>query len=331
MMSSVDPITASDGPSIPWIRTFIGAAGIVILLGVVPTLIVARFSGPVAAAAFPLGFLGAILAAKGGSRQVAFALAPVAIIGGTLSAYTGGSWWWVAVLAVLGVLIGLLTTAGRGAEIMKVSLVVVAAGVHHEASDLATFAGFLAAGYLLGLALVRLTTKKTDDQRPSLTHIDATRAAVLAGLSLALAGAIAVWLTQQFGWSKALWIPLLFLVFLEFYATDSTSSTAIIASRAVGTAIGIAILSPLLSLFPSTVRGLLFVLLVSAGLAFSQSVVWLSTSLITAGVVLASNGHADPGVIEGQRLWATILAMLLIGFTAWATRWIRIGEKSTAP
>jgi len=328
-MTLVDPIAAPDGPSIPWIKKFIGAAGIVVLLGVVPMLIVARFSGPVAAAAFPLGFLGAILAAKGGSRQVALALAPVLIVGGTLSAFTGGSWWWVVLLGALGVLIGLLATAGRLAEIMKVSLVVVAAGVHRDVSDLPMFAGFLAIGYLLGLALMRLTSSKADDERPSLAHIDARRAAVLAGFSLALSGAIAVWLTQSFGWSKALWIPVLFLVFLEFYITDSSTSTFIIASRAVGTAIGIAILFPLLSLVPIT--GILVVLLVAAGLAFSDSAVWLSTSLITAGVVLASSGNAEPGVIEGQRLWATILAMLLIGFTAWATRWIRIGEKPTAP
>jgi hypothetical protein len=276
-----------------------------------------------------LGFLGAILAAKGGSRQVAFALAPVVIVGGTLSTYTGGSWWWVALLGVLGFLIGTLATAGRLTEIMKVSLVVVAAGVHREVSELPTFACFLAIGYVLGLLLVLLTGSKPQDQRPSLTHINATRAALLGALSLAAAGALAVWFTQAYGWTKALWLPILFLVFLEFYVTDSTTSTGIIAGQAVGTAVGIAVLFPLLNLCPKTITALLLVLLVAAGLAFSDSVVWLSTSLITAAVVLAASGSAEPGVIEGQRLWATIVAMLLIGLTAWATRWIRTGQRLT--
>jgi uncharacterized membrane protein YccC len=226
-------------------------------------------------------------------------------------------------------LIGALATAGRLTEIMKVSLVVVAAGVHRQVGDLPTFACFLAIGYALGLLLVRLTDSKPQDQRPSLTHINAARAALLGASSLAAAGAMAVWFTQEFGWTKALWIPILFLVFLESYVTDSSTSTAIIAGRAVGTAVGIAVLFPLLSLFPTTFTALLLVLLVAAGLAFSDSVVWLSTGLITAGVVLAGSRSAEPGVIEGQRLWATIVAMLLIGATAWATRWIRIGEKPT--
>jgi hypothetical protein len=313
---------------VSWVRALISTAGILILLGIVPTVLVAWWFGPVAAAAFPLGFVGALLAAKDGDLSVVFRLGPVLVVGGTLSAYTGGSWWWVAVLAVMGALIGWLASFGRVAEIVKISLVVVAAGVHREAVDLPVFAAFMTIGFLLGLLLLRVTGPGSPPQRHVFEHVRVTNVVLVGVLSLGTAGVLAIWLTQSFDWTKALWIPLFFLVFLEFSIVDPSGSRAFVGSRMVGTVVGIAILLPLVRVLPTSLRGVVFLILLSAGLTLAEEVVWLSTGLITAAVLLVGGGGVDPNALEGQRIWATAIAMLLIGATGYATRWIRLSETS---
>jgi hypothetical protein len=315
-------------PPVPLTKKIVVSAGVVIILGILPVLLLTWWVGPVAAASFPLGLLGAILAAKDGSREAAISLAPVAVVAGTLSALTAGSWWWVLLLAGMGLLIGAVSKEGQGSAIVKISLVVVAAGVHRDATELLLFACFLAVGYALGLLIARTAGLGSDSVRRSFEHVSSLRAALLGAVALGLAAGMAVWLANSFAWSKALWIPLLFLVFLEFYIADAAGSAALIGARVVGGIIGIAVILPLLNLSPRILQGIIFTVLISVALAISDSIVWLSTALITASVVLVSSVDVAPGVIEGQRLIAIVVAMLLVGFTAWATRWIQTGPRS---
>ncbi len=330
-MSTADIVARDSYQGPTWLRKFVIAAGIVILVGIVPVALIALWLGPVAALAFPFGLMGGVFASRGENQTTAWALFPLLAIGGALSAYTAGTWSWVVVLAVLGAIIGFLSSAGRAVAVIEVCIIVVSGDSYREPRDLLLYTAFLAIGYLAGMLIGRLTGAAKLTERKPFTYVSGPRAMILCAGIMGLAGVIGVVLTSQFGWTKAYWLPMVFLILLEFYITDPQGGARMIIGRVVGTVLGIALLIPVLSQLPLVGQVVAFVALIAAGIATSDARYWLSTAYIAAAVVLITSIGADPKVVGNQRFWSTFIAFVLVGLIAWGMRWVRVGEKVTVP
>jgi len=326
--TDVSAMSQAQGPS--WLKKFVIAAGVVILVGIVPVALIALWLGPVAALAFPFGLMGGVFASKGENQTTAWALFPLLLIGGALAAYTAGTWWWVLVLAALGAIIGFLSSAGRAVAVIEVCIIVVSGDSYREPRDLMLYTAFLALGYFAGMSIGRLTGAAKFTERQPFTYVSGPRATILCAAIMGLAGVIGVLLTTYLGWTKAYWLPMVFLILLEFFVTDPNGGAKMIIGRVTGTVVGIALLIPVLSQLPLVGQVIAFVALIAAGIATSDARYWLSTAYIAAAVVLVSSIGADPKVVGGQRFWSTFIAFLLVGLIAWGMRWVRVGQKPAA-
>jgi hypothetical protein len=328
-MSSTAPESPAKDRKLAWPRRWFGAVAVLILIVILPAILLSHWVGPAAALAFPFGFLGGILGAHKASQVTAWRALPILVIGGTLACLTSGTWSWAAVLAALGVVIGVASTAGRIATAMLVGIIVVASPSYRDAHDVMMYAGFLTLGYVVGVIASRFTSAPAYTDPQPFTDLSPVRAGLLCGAVLGLSGALSVVLTEQGGWTKSSWLPLMFLILLEFYVSDPQAGFMIV-SRLLGTVAGIAVLVPLLIQLPVPLQLVAFVALIAAGLATSSQHYWLATAFIAAGVVIASSIGGDPTSVGSQRILATFIAFLLLGLIAWGMRWVRVGQKPAA-
>jgi len=307
-----------------WLSRWFKALGIVILVGLVPAILVGFWMGPVAAMAVPFGLMGGVFASTGGDgRNVAMKLFPLIVVGGAISAATAGTYWWVLLLLVLGGLIGRLSAAGRAVAVIEVCIVVVTADRVESWEDLIKFTVFFALGYLAGVFLGRLAGAPDFTEAQPFTHINPIGATLLGAASLAIAGAIAL----AVGWEdgKGYWLPMVFLIMLEFYlVNDEGTDRRMVVYRLLGTILGIAVLLPLVPELPVLGQVAAFAGLAAAGIATSDARYWLSAAFVTAAVVLVTSIGSDPTTAANERLWATLVAFVLVGAVAFAMQFIRI-------
>ena len=294
------------------------ASGLVLVVMLAPALIVGSLLGGVAGMAIPFGMMGGIFASTGDGRLAARALFPIVVVGGALAAFTLGSWWWVALLVVLGALIGYLTALGRAIAIIEVCIVVTSSDKVNTVRDLILYTVFLAAGYVAGVFVGKAMGAPVIIRRPVLAHIDPMRASILGALSLGTAGAIAI----ATGWQKGYWLPMIFLILLEFLVVEEQGGR-MVWFRIIGTLLGIGIIVPLLSQLAVPLQLVAFLLLVGAGLVLVSSRYWLASAFLTAAVVIVSSLGRDVTAIGQERLWATVWAALLVGGVAAAMSWVR--------
>jgi hypothetical protein len=309
----------------------VGVAAVVVIgVLLLPTLLVGLVAGPVAAAAFPFGAVGGVLVATGEGRAVAAALVPLVVAGGALTAATAGGWAWVVVLGVLGAAVGWMSTAGRAVAITEVAIVIAAASPLTGWRDLLVYAGFSGLGYLFGVLATRLVGAPERVPRARLTHIDPVRAAIVGAAALAGAGAIAL----NIGWAKPFWLPVSFLILLQFRLTSGDDDGwRMIALRVLGTYLGVVLLVPAVAWLPPAPQSVAVLVLLIGGLAITETAYWLSVALVTAAVVLAADGAGvDLLQIGEQRFGAVAIGVGLLMIVIAGLRWVRVTPGGdTAP
>jgi hypothetical protein len=323
---SISPEPTSTGPGVrSHLVRFLAAFAVIGVVMIAPMLLIGSLVGVIAAMAFPFGTMAGLFASTGDGRGVALRLMPLLVIGGSITAITAGTWWWVPALALSGVAVGALATRGWAVAAIEVAICVTTADHVSNWGDLWGYALFVAAGYGFGILVARLAGAPEHLDRPPLRHISAPRAAALGGAALAVTGALGL----AFGWNKAFWLPMSFLILLEFYVTDDADDDAdgvrMIVYRFAGTIGGMVLLVPLVVRIGGVAQFLVIIALLAAAVVIPDRHYWVSAALITTSVVIFSSIGADPLEIGRERVWATVTAGLVLAVTVAAFSWIRTG------
>lgn len=310
----------------PIVRSLAVAAATVIGVIIGPALLIGALVGPVAGAAFPLGAIAGLAAANGDGRGNALKLLPLMGLGGAAVAATAGNWAWVAVLALVGAVVGWLSTMGRFIAVTEVAIMVVSAGPQSGSRALMVYGAFSVLGYLYGVLAARVGGAPEFVRRMPLPRIRPGRAALLGAAALALAAVLAL----QANWVKPFWIPAAFLALLQMWFTAADVDRRRVFVRLAATYFGVLLLVPFLRWVPPAAVGAAAVVILIVGIAVGGSTYWLSVALVTVAVVLFASGEANPFVVGQQRFSAFVVGTLLLVVVLAGLRWVRRPEGADA-
>jgi len=301
------------------VRSVAVAAATVIGVIIGPAVLVGALAGTVAGAAFPLGAIAGLAAANGDGRGTALKLLPLMGLGGAAVAATAGSGAWIAVLALVGAVVGWLSTMGRFIAVTEVAIMVVSAGPQSGSRALLVYGAFSVLGYLYGVLAARVGGAPEFVGQMALPRIRPVRAALLGAAALGLAAFFAL----QVNWVKPFWIPAAFLALLEMWFTAADTDRRRLFVRLVATYIGVLLLVPLLRWVPPTAVSAAAVGILIVGIAVGRTTYWLSVALVTVAVVLFASGEANALVVGQQRFNAFVVGTLLLIVVLAGLRWVR--------
>jgi hypothetical protein len=302
------PVAASRSSNRPAqvMRVVVMLAEIVVL----PALIVGAVAGSLAAHAFPLGLIGGLLIMLGEGRRIGFRFLIVLVPAAALSGLTNGTWWWVVVFGALGASIGLMSGRGHGVAMVQVAIIACVVPDIDGWLDAAVFAAFLTIGALFGVLLAFRNRAALETDHPPIDGARPVLGSALGALSLGAAAAMGL----VTGWEQPYWVPLLFLLLVQFLLVDEAAGRRKVVQRVVGTVVGLAIVVPISMVVPRSVVVVLALVLIAISMTVSDDRYWIAAALITTAVVLVSGSASDSLVLGERRLLATLVgALLLVG------------------
>ena len=225
-----------------WTIHILAAALVVVVL---PAVLVDIFVGVFAANALLLGlFLGVVGSMVGGTRRMVYLAVPFGVAAG-LGAFTAYGWWWVALLALLGLIAGAGIGFGWLPPLLVLPLVATFASPMPSGLDAVGYAAFATIGVFYGLVLARRfkAPQVIDGQRVS---VGAT-AAVAVVLAVAVGGAAAIGVAL--GWAQPYWVPEPILILSLSIVMDRKER---VREKAFATAVGVIVAVPVALLAPPT-------------------------------------------------------------------------------
>lgn len=192
---------ATDKPSGAHRAIHIIAAVLVVV--VLPVVLVDSLVGKFAANALVLGLLFGIIGSMvGGTRRMTYLAVPFGVAGG-LGAFTAYGWWWVGLLALLGVIAGAGIGFGWMPSILMLPFAATFASRVSLGRDAVAYGVFAGLGLLYGVVMARRfkAPEVIEGQRESV--LAAIAVAGVMGIALGGTAAIGVAL----GWTELYWVP----------------------------------------------------------------------------------------------------------------------------
>lgn len=283
--------------------------GAVLVVVVLPVGLMYALAGKLGASAMVLGLLLGVLGAKvGGTRRMLYLTPVVAVVAG-VGAVTAYDWSWVALLAVVGVIIGAGTRFGWMPSLLMVGFAATFAIATPSAKSAVEYGVLVGIGTLYGIVLARRfnAPKIVDGQRVTVqvAILDAT----VLGIALGASAAIGVAL----GWTEPYWVPEPVLL-LTLYVVMGKRQR--IREKTIGTTVGAVAVTPVAIAAPPALATYLI-----AGVAFLLSFVvhsksyWLFYAMYTFALVLAlaPPGHAGTEAAHRGSEILIGIAILLVG------------------
>jgi hypothetical protein len=319
-----DPQGEEQKPS--GVRRLLHIVGAVVVVLVLPALVIRAFVGELGVAAMFTGvLLGAVGAKLGGTRRMMF-VAPALGVAAGLGAYTAYDWWWVALLAGVGVIAGAGIRFGWFAALLMVPYAATFVTPVSTVTDAVIYGAILAIAALYGVVLARRFGA------PAIVdgdHLDPPVAAVVAivfGVVLGASAAIGVALS----WTEPYWVPEPVLVLVLYILMGKRDR---IRGKAIGTALGVAAAIPVAILSPSAgvlagVGAVAFVLAFTEAKAY-----WLMYGLYTFSLVLllATPGHVGFEAEERGFQVLVGIGLLVVGLAVVHALATRMAKRDPQP
>uniref|UniRef100_A0AAU3HVL2 FUSC family protein n=1 Tax=Streptomyces sp. NBC_01393 TaxID=2903851 RepID=A0AAU3HVL2_9ACTN len=289
-------------------RRWLHILGAVVVAIVLPVAVAGIVAGQLGARAVFLGLLLGVVGAKlGGTRRMLY-LAPAVGVAVGLGSFTAYDWWWVALLAVTGAVVGAGIGFGWFPPLLTLAFAATFAAPTPSGTD-ALISGIMAAlGVGYGIVIAHrfgIAPVVEGDRLPAGV---AAVVALVFGVALGAGAALGVAL----GWTEPYWVPEPIIILALYIVTGKRDR---IRGKAIGTAVGIAAALPVAILAPSV-----WVTSAIATAAFIAALTqadkyWLMYGLYTFALVLAL---ASPGqvAVEAEHRGFEILAgvaILVIG------------------
>jgi hypothetical protein len=262
--------------------------GALVVVVVLPVGLMEALAGKLAASAMILGLLLGVLGSKlGGTRRMLYLTAAIAVAAG-LGAITAYHWSWVALLAVVGVIIGAGIRFGWLAPLLTVGFAATFATATSSGKIAVEYGVIVGIGTLYGVVVARRFKAPEIVEGQRVPAQAAILVAIVFGVALGAAAAIGVAL----GWTEPYWVPepVLLLTLTVLMGKQER-----IREKSIGTAVGVVIVIPVALAAPpalatSIIAGAAFLLSFAA---YSKKY-WLYYALFTFALVLAlaPPGHA---------------------------------------
>lgn len=261
---------------------------------VLPVVLLDVLIGHFAADAMFIGIaLGVIGSRLGGTRRMLY-IAPALGLAAGLGAFTAYDWWWVALLALLGVVAGGAMRWGWLPTLLMLCFAATFATQVSSGRNAIVFGVIAAIGAAYGVVLARRfgAPGKVEGQRVSVPQ--AIVVAAVFGIALGASASIGVAL----GWSEPYWVPEPILILTFSILVDKQER---IGDKAVATSLGVIAAVPVAILALPT-----WAISIIASTAFVVALTQLKRyrlyySLYTFGIVLALSSPGNVGVEAAQR------------------------------
>jgi Fusaric acid resistance protein-like len=315
-VSEVDVVGAPDEPS--GARRLVNILGAVFVAVVLPVVVVGALVGHFAASAMFTGLLWGALGAKLGGTCRMLYLAPAVGLAAGLGSGTAYDWWWVGLLAVLGVVAGGGIRFGWLPPLLMLPFAATFVTPESSVENAVIFGVIAGIGTLYGVVLARRfgAGEVVEGERQPVRS--AILVAIVLGLALGGAAAIGVGL----GWSEPYWVPepiLILTLYILLGKRERIREKAVGTALGVAGAIGVAIIAP-----PPEVIAVLAI--VALLLAITQlKTYWLYYGLYTFALILALAAPAQVGSEAKERGFEILagIGLLVVGLAvihALATR-----------
>ena len=281
-----DDVSVPEKPS--GARRVLQILGAVLVVVVLPVVLMHALAGKLGASAMILGLLLGVLGAKiGGTRRMLY-LAPAVAVAAGLGAITAYDWSWVALLAVVGVIIGAGIRFGWLAPLLMVGFAATFATATSSGKNAVWYGVIVGIGTLYGVVLARRFKAPEIVEGQRVPVQTAILVAIVFGIALGGTAAIGVAL----GWTEPYWVAEPILILTLYIVMGKRER---IREKAIGTAVGVIAVTPVAIAAPSAVATSII-----AGVAFLLSFAayskkyWLFYALFTFALVLAlaPPGHA---------------------------------------
>lgn len=217
--------------------------GALLVAVVLPAVVIGVLVGKFGATAMFTGvLLGGVGAKLGGTRRMSY-LAPLMGLAAGLGAFTAYDWWWVAVLATVGVIAGAGIGFGWFAPLLMVPFAATFVVPEASARNASVYGLIVGIATLYGVVLARRfgVPEVVDGER-----LSAPEAAVVAlGLGAVLAASAS--LGVALGWTEPYWVPepvLILVLYILMGKRDRIRGKALGTAAGVAAAIPVAIVSP---------------------------------------------------------------------------------------
>lgn len=290
-------------------------AVLVTVLLVVPLLAGGVAAGATGALAVGLGAVFTLLMVLKAGSRTALRVLPGLILVIALAARASGTWWWVALLVLLGVLAGLGSTRGRLVPAALAGMLAASTPPLGSSEDLLVRLS-LAAVAGVYVVVVGRRLGLPDEVPAGLATLGSAPATAVA-----LGAVVGVGATIALRWSDAhaYWIPL--SIFLLAIPIPGVRIHSAARQRVLGTALGLAAPLPLVLVgVPGLLRLPLAVLLLLLVLAVPRPV-WINAAFMTALLVLLLDAPTGRVTAGAMRLFDVTIAVALVLLGLVALSW----------
>jgi hypothetical protein len=292
-MSEAKKADVPDKPSSA--RRAIHIVGAVLVAVVLPVVLLETLVGKFAADAMVLGLLfGVIGSMVGGTRRMVYLAVPFGVAGG-LGSFTAYGWWWVGLLAILGVIAGAGIGFGWLPSLLMLPFAATFASRVSSGRDAVGYGAFAGIGLLYGVVMARRFTapEAVEGQRVSVPA--AIGVAGVMGIALGGTAAIGVAL----GWTEPYWVPEPILILTLYIIMGKRER---VREKAIATAVGVVAAVPVAILGPPTwaISIIATVAFVLALTQYKKSYV-LYYGLLTFALVLALSPPGHVGAEAAHR------------------------------
>jgi MFS family permease len=234
---------APDKPS--RIHRAIHIIGAVLVVAVLPVALVETLVGKFAANALVLGLLmGVVGSMVGGTRRMVYLAVPFGVAGG-LGAFTAYGWWWVGLLAFLGVIAGAGIGFGWLPSLLMLPFAATFASRVSSGRDALAYGIFAGLGLLYGVVLARRFKAPEVIEGQRVSAPNAVVVAVVMGVALGGTAAIGVAL----GWTEPYWVPEPILILTLYIIMGKRER---VREKALATAVGVIAAVPVAVVAPPT-------------------------------------------------------------------------------
>jgi hypothetical protein len=269
--------------------------GAILVVVVLPVVLMDALVGGFGADAMFMGLVYGVVGAKLGGTHRMLLLAPLVGCAAGLGAFTAYGWWWVPLLAFLGVIAGAGMRWGWLPTLLMLAFAATFATPGSSGRHAVAYGAIAGIATLYGVVLARRFKAPEVLEGQAVSRSQAVMVAIVLGALLAGASAIGVAL----GWSQPYWVPEPILLLIVYVIQGKRER---IREKALGTALGaVAVVPVAIAAAPQWVISVIasgsFVL----ALMVHKKSYWIYYSLYTFAFVLALSSPGNVGAEAAQR------------------------------
>ena len=279
--------------------------GAVLVAVVLPVLLIGALVGQLGVWAMFVGLLLGVVGSKIGGARRMLLVAPMIGVAAGLGALTAYDWWWVALLAIVGVLAGAGIGFGWFPALLMVPYAATFVVQVDSGTDGAIYGIIAAIATLYGVVLARRFGAPEIVDGDRLSPPVAVAVAIVFGVVLGGAAAIGVAL----GWTEPYWVPepiLILVLYIIMGKRDRIRGKVIGTTLGVAAAIPVAIANP-----PAEVLAAVGVVALIVALTQAKTY-WLMYGLYTFSLVLLLSAPGQVGFEAEERGFQILVGVGLL-------------------